>query len=400
MAKHKVEYLLATEEQKELAEQARVMLEKELQPRITELENADGGLGIYPKDVHKFLADAGYCSMAIPEEYGGLGFDAVTRGLIFEEMAKVDAGFTFTFCNTTGCFDLIENTKMPQEKKQAIADGIMAGDILGSFALTEPDAGSDAAAMRTEAKYDAATDEWVINGVKCFTSSGPIADWVAVFAWTDKTQRAGKGVSAFYVETNTPGFSVGKKENKMGLHLSETSEIVLDDVRVPSEQMIGEPGTGFRTALATINKEGRALGVTFNLGLAQAALDEAIEYAKVRRQFGKRIIDHQGIGFMIADMKARTDACRAFEYYVLNCIDKGFEPGTMPGELKMFTSDNTMKTCSDAVQVLGGYGYMKDYPTEKYMRDAKIFQIFSGTNQIQRKNIAKAIAGRDPEKKK
>jgi alkylation response protein AidB-like acyl-CoA dehydrogenase len=394
-----VNYYLATEEQIELADNVRKILEKELAPRLSEFENADGGLGKYPMDVQKILAQVGYCGMGIPEEWGGLGLDIVTQAVIIEEMAKVDAGFAFAFFNGNSYFPQILQTGMSHEEKQAWADKILAGDSLGCFSLTEPNAGSDAAAMRTSAVFDESTREWVINGVKCFASNGPAADHYIIFAWTDKTKSVGKGVTAFFVERKH-GLQIGKKENKLGLHLSETSELVLEDVRVPETNVIGEVGKGFTTAMGLISTEGRTMGSCCCLGLAQAALDYAVEYAKTRRQFGKRIIDHQGVGFMIADMQARTEASRSLLYGTLEAMKQGKSTGYMGSLAKFYVSDNTMQTALDAVQVLGGYGYMKEYPVEKLMRDAKIFQIFSGTNQIQRKNVAKAIAGRDPMKAK
>ena len=216
-----VNYLFATEEQKELADGARKILEDKLKPRIEEFESADGGLGIYPLEVHKALADAGYYASYIPEEWGGLGLDPVTQGIIIEEMGKIDAGFAFSFAGS-GCeFPKILATSMPKEEKQMWADRILAG-AMGSFNLTESGAGSDAAAMRTTAVKDG--DEWVINGTKCFCSNAPTAEYFICVAWTDKTKRASEGVTAFFVEKDR-GVQVGKKENKMGLHLAETAGV-------------------------------------------------------------------------------------------------------------------------------------------------------------------------------
>lgn len=389
-----VEYMLATEEQKELAMVAYEIMDKELRPQLEALEHGDEGRGTYPMDVHKKLAEAGFYGMNIPEEYGGLDLDIVTRAIITEEMAKVDAGFTFQFYNSGAYFPMIRMTGIPEEEKRGWAERILAGDEIGCFVITEPDAGSDATAMKTKAVKDG--DEWVLNGTKCFASGAPIATFYMIAAWTDKEAGASNGVTFFLVEKGTPGLTIGKKENKMGLKLSETAEVILDNCRVPADHVIGEVGKGFKYSLDLITREGRASGMAFNLGLAQAALDEAVAYAKERRQFGKRIIDHEGLGFLIADMKARTEASRALMYYVLEAIKAGKDIGTMGSVCKMYISDCTMQTTIDAVQVLGGYGYMKDYPVEKYMRDAKIFQIFSGTNQIQRRTIARALAGRDP----
>lgn len=393
-----VNYIFATDEQKEFAMGAREIMEKELLPRIDELEKADDSRGQFPMDVFQKLVDAGYYGMNIPEEYGGLGLDQVTQALIIEEMSKIDVGFTFSFYNMGTYFPQILQTSMPEEEKRAWAEKILSGEARGTFAVTESAAGSDAAAMRTTAVLDG--DEWVINGTKAFITSAPVANFILVAAWTDKTKRASQGVTFFFVEKER-GWEVGRKEYKMGLKLSETSEVIFDNVRVPKDHVVGEVGKGFGTALGIISTEGRTLGTAMNLGLAEAALDKAIEYSKERRQFGKRIIDFQGIGYLIADMQARTDACRAFLYETLQGIVNGKPVSRrVASEIKYYVSDCTMQTCTDAVQVLGGYGYMHEYMTEKYMRDAKIFQIFSGTNQIQRNTVMKEIAGRDPEKAK
>ncbi len=390
-----VHYRFATEEQIELANGARKICEDLLRPQLEELEKADGGRGRYPMDVHQALADAGYYGMNIPEEYGGLGLDIVTRAVIAEEIATVDSGFAFAFTNAGNYFNTIMETGISEDEKQRWAMRILSGEAIGAFALTEADAGSDAAAMRTSAVWDASTQEWVINGVKCFCSNGPIANFFFIAAWTDRSQRASKGVTVFLVEKER-GIQVGKKENKMGLKTSETSEIILEDVRVPADHVVGEVGSGFTKALAMINEEGRVIGLAYNLGIAQACLDTATAYAKTRRQFGKRIIDQQAVGFKLVDMEARTQASRALMYEALCCRRDGKELGILPNLLKFYCSDCTMQTATDAVQILGGYGYMKDYPVEKLMRDAKIYQIFSGTNEIQHKNAARAIAGRDP----
>ena len=390
-----VEYAFATEEQRELADEARKILENELKPQIHDLENADGGLGEYPMDVHKIMAETGFSGMNIPEEWGGLGFDNVTIAVILEEMAKVDAGFAFNFYNSSNLFSLITQTTMSDEEKMEWANKMIAGEIIGSFALTESMAGSDAAAMRTSAVKDG--DEWVINGTKCFITNAPKADYFVVVAWTDKTKRAGQGCTMFLVEKDR-GVKIGKKENKMGLKLSGTAEVIFDDVRVPADHVIGEVGKGFGAGLGVISQDGRSMGSVVCLGIAQAALDAAVEYTKERRQFGKRVCDQQGLAFLMADMQIRTAASRALVYETIASIEKGTNKGFDSSVVKCFVSDNTMQTTVDAVQCLGGYGYMKEYPVEKYMRDAKIFQIFSGTNQIQRRTIARGLFGRDSQK--
>lgn len=391
-----VNYIFATDEQRELAQGAYDILKNELLPKIDELEKADDYHGQFPMDVFQTLVDVGYYGMNIPEEYGGLGLDIVTQALIIEEMAKIDAGFTFSAYNMGTYFPQILQTGLPEEEKRAWAERILAGEERGTFAVTESNAGSDAGAMKMTAVPDG--DEWVLNGTKTFITSAPMATFVLVAAWTDKTKRASEGVTFFLVEKSR-GWEVGRKEFKMGLKLSETAELIFDDVRVPKDHVIGEVGKGFGTALGVISTEGRTVGTAMNLGIAEAALEKAVTYAKERRQFGKRIIDFQGIGFMIADMQARTDASRALLYETLQAMNSGVKVGKrLSSEVKCYVSDNTMQTCTDAVQVLGGYGYMHEYQVEKYMRDAKIFQIFSGTNQIQRNTIVKELAGRDPQK--
>lgn len=391
-----VSYIFATEEQKELAEVARTIMENELAPRIEEFESMDGGLGVYPREVHDKLAEAGFYGMDIPEEWGGLGLDPVTQGIIIEEMGKVDCGFAFAFAGSSCYFEKILKTKMSDAEKQEWADRIMGG-AMGCFCLTEPGAGSDVAAMRTSAVYDEKTDEWIINGTKCFASNSPNADYFVTFAWTDKSKKPSQGITAFIIEKER-GVQIGKKENKMGLHLSETADVIFEDVRVPSDHVIGEVGTGFVNAVSGLAGVSGIVNCAPNLGMAQAALDTALEYAKGRRQFGKRIVDFQGCGFLLADMEMRTQACRALMYNALIAARDNVK-SDLDLVIKPYITDCTMQTCMDAVQVLGGYGYMKDYPVERYMRNAKIFQIFGGTNQIKRKNLLKAMAGRDTEKK-
>lgn len=393
-----VEYQFATDEQRELAEGARTILEKELKPRIEELEHADDGRGKYPLDVQKTLVDAGYYAMSIPEKWGGLGMSRKTLAIIYEEMAKVEAGFTFSFMSAGGFFDDICLTHLSEKEKQVWAERLIAGDAMGCFTLTESMAGSDAGAMRTTAVKKG--HEWVLNGTKCFCTNGSFANFFLIPAYTDKAAGPRNGVTCFLVEKER-GVQVGKKENKLGMKLSETAEIVLDNVSVPEDHVIGEVGKGFSESLGHLTRWAKVNNIAVCVGIAQAALDYAIAYAKERRQFGKRIIDHQGIGFMIADMKARTEATRALLHYTVDALDNYLPAAEQLGcALKIIGADSTMQTTLDAVQVYGGYGYMKEYPVEKLMRDAKIFQIFGGSGQMQRKNMVKMIAGRDPQKAK
>jgi len=394
-----VNYLFATEEQKELANEAKKILENELKPRIDELDEANGGLGGYPMDVHMKLVEAGFYGAYIPEEWGGLGLDPVTLGVIYEEMGKIDSGFAFAFAGS-GCeFPKILKTSMPDEEKRKWADKIINEGAMGSFNLTEPNAGSDAAAIRTTAVFDEKTNEWVINGTKCFCSNAPTASYFICVAWTDKTKRASEGVTAFFVEKER-GVQIGRQERKMGLHLAGTSDVIYDNVRVPADHVIGQVGKGFAEALGGIKGASALVNCCSSLGMAQSAYDQAVEYAKTRRQFGKRIIDFQAVGFMLADMETKIEAARALMYESLTCARDGVDSGHVDLMIKQYVTDTVMQVCEDAVQVAGGYGYMKDYPFERYMRNAKIYQIFGGTNQIKRKNLMKVIAGKDPEQQK
>ena len=386
-----VNYILATEEQKDLAMNARSILEKYLAPRIEEFEHADDGHGVFSREILQHLVEAGYYGMGIPEEYGGLGLDLLTQAIIVEEMAKVEAGFTFSAFNAGNFFPLILKTGLSAEEKQTWADKILAGEVMGCFALTEPSAGSDAAAMRTTALKDGS--EWVINGTKCFITNAPNADFFLIAAWTDKEQKPSRGITFFFVEKER-GVNIGKKEKKMGLKLSETSDVILEDVRVPEDHVIGEVGRGFGAALEVLNEDGRIMDAVCALGVGQAALDHAIDYAKVRKQFGKRIIDHQGLGFLIADMQLRMESARALLYQTVDAICQGIATHHLTSSVKAYVTDSVMQVTTDAVQVFGGYGYSTEYPVEKYMRDAKIFQIFGGTNQIQRMIIMRDLAGK------
>ena len=386
----RVEYPFATKEQIEIAEQARIILENELKPRLEELEAGDGGKGHFPVEVAKILADAGYLGITIPKKYGGLELDCVTRCLIEEEMSKIDAGFTFAIHGTSNLqFPYIAKSKIPEEEKQEWARKIMAGESFGAICFTEAQAGSDASAITTTAVYDEKNDEYVLNGLKCFASNGPIADHFIIFAWTDRTQKPSRGISAFLVEKER-GVKIGSIENKLGLKMSKTSEIVLEDVRVPADHLCGEPGRAYKMFLAGMD-EIRVSGMVFSLGIAQAAIDEAVSYAKVRETMGKPIIRHQGLGFLLADMQTRTDAARALLYQGARCVDAGIPLGTTSSSSKNFVSNATVQTIIDAMEVLGGYGYMKDYPIEKLFRDAKIFTIFDGTTEVNKMVIARQL---------
>lgn len=398
-----VHYLLATDEQRELAEGARKILDRELAPRVAELDRTHQ----FPMDVLKTMAEAGYYNMGLPERYGGLGLDFKTQSLIYEEMAQVDAGFSFSMSIASG-IQVIETTGISQEEKQAWYDKALVGDVICATALTEPGAGSDDKAIRTTAVRDG--NEWVLNGTKCFISNGGIADVFVISAYVDKS-KGSKGIAQFFVEKER-GVKVGKTEDKMGLRLSVTSELVLEDVRVPMDHMVGSlfmlrPDEG-KALMATQGELGRAsmmnglaiarITTMFHaIGIAQSAVDHAVKYAKERRTFGKRICDHQGLGFLLAEMQMRLDACRGLAYYAVECLDRGLPVGTLSSSTKVYVSEAVMQITLDAVQVLGGYGYSCEYPVEKLVRDAKIFSIFEGTNQINKMVAYREMCGRDPQ---
>lgn len=397
-----VHYLLATEEQRELAEGARKILERELAPRVTELEEKHE----FPIDVLKTMAKAGYYNMGLPEEYGGVGLDFKTQALIYEEMAQVDAGFSFSMSIASG-IEVIASTAIDDAVKAEMYKKALAGDIICATALTEPNAGSDSRAIRTTAVRDGG--EWVLNGTKCFISNGSIANLFVVSAYVDKSKGA-KGIAQFVVEKER-GVKVGKPEEKMGLRLSETSDVILENVRVPMDHMVGslffmKPEEGKRLMKKYGGGSGNAaimdglaiarITTMFHaIGLAQSALDHAVKYAKERRTFGKRIGDHQGLAFKLADMQTRLDAARGLAYYAVECLDRGIPTGTLSPSTKVFVSEAAMQITLDAVQVMGGYGYMKEYPVEKLMRDAKIFSIFEGTNEINKIVSSRLLMGRD-----
>lgn len=401
-----VHYRFATEEQRMMAEDCRNIMEKELAPRISELEKAEG-IASFPMDVVRTLGKAGYCGMAVPERWGGLGLDFKTQTLIHEEMAQVDAGFSFSFA--LGCASPcgIEYTAMDKKDKQMWFDRCLNGESVFASCLTEPNAGSDTKMIRTTAVKDG--DEWVINGTKCFITNGAVADAFMVSAYVDKSKGAA-GIAQFFVEKSR-GVTIGKVEEKMGMHLSVTAEVIFNNVRIPIDHMIGSiyfmkpeeakeiPGSKLQGNAAIMSglAHARISSMVHAVGIGQAALDCAVKYAKERRQFGKRIIDHQGLGFLIADMQMKIDASRALLYYSVDCLDLEMDTGTLSPSTKVFISEAMMEVTIDAIQVLGGYGYMKDYPVEKLARDVKAFSIFEGTNQINRMVSARILSGRDPQ---
>lgn len=373
---------ILTGEQLDLQAFARDFAAKELAPVVKECDRK----GEFPMEVFRKFCEVGFNSMFLPEAYGGQGLGAMDMVLVYEEFAKVDAGF---ICSaSTGEFGiepiLVAGT---EEQKKYYMDFILQGG-LGAFALTEPNAGSDAAATRTTAVRDG--DDYILNGRKCFITSGPVANVYSVFATVDPSLGT-KGISCFIVERDRPGVSVGKDEDKMGMRLSCTSDVIFEDVRIPAKNLVGAEGKGFGLAMKCLDRS-RSVNSYGALGIAQRALDEAVAYAKQRKTFGSPIIGHQGVQFLLADMEIDVTTARALLWQCAQMVDKGIFDTKLGSVTKTFLSEMAMRVTTSAVQVLGGYGYSREYPVEKLMRDAKLWSIFEGTNQIQRMVISGCLA--------
>jgi alkylation response protein AidB-like acyl-CoA dehydrogenase len=370
-----------TEEQLGLQKLVREFTQKRVVPMAKELDEK----GEFPHELYDEVAEMGLHAMNAPEEFDGPGLDLVTCALLTEELAKGDVGFTVTVNTNTLASGpvLLAGTKAQQK----LFYDIVGQGKVAAFCLTEPNAGSDAAAVATTARREG--DEYVINGTKCFITCGGVAGLYTVIASVDRSKGL-KGLSAFLVERDRPGVSVGKEEDKMGIRSSNTTDVIFQDVRIPVDHLIGKEGEGFKLAMQTLDKS-RPLVGALGVGLAQQALDIAVKYAKERVQFGKPIAANQAIQFMLADMAIQIEAARNMVLRACSLYDQG-KPFTKESAIaKTLASDIAMKVAVDAVQILGGYGYSKEYPVEKLMRDAKILQIFEGTNQVQRIVIANQL---------
>ncbi len=345
----------------------------------------------FPREIIKIMADSDLCGIYIPEAYGGsaemFGGGSMALAVATEELSKACGGVAVSFAaNALGAMPILLSGS-DEQKKKYLPD-LASGKKLAAFALTESEAGSDAGGVKTKAVKDG--DSYVLNGTKQWITNGGEAQIYTVIAQTDPS-RGARGLTAFIVEEGTPGFSYGKKEDKMGIRASSTMELIFEDCRVPAENIISREGYGFIVAMKTLNTSRPGVAAQA-VGIAQGALDEAAKYASERVQFGQRIDSFQGIQFMLADMATQTEAARALVYSTARMIDAGERKYEKESAMaKVFASDVAMKVTTDAVQILGGYGYMKEYPVEKMMRDAKITQIYEGTNQIQRSVIASAL---------
>ncbi len=377
-----MDYLL-TEQQVMIRDLARQIAQEKIAPVAAEYDES----GKFPWDIVKVIADSDLCGVYIEEKYGGTGGGIMDLVIATEEFSKACGGIALCYAATAlGTYPIILYGT-DEQKKKYLPD-IAKGKKLAAFGLTEAGAGSDAGAVATTAKKQG--DYYILNGTKQWITNGGEADIYAVVAVTDKT-KGSRGASCFIVEKGTPGFEFGKKENKMGIRASATRELVFNDCKVPKENILGKEGYGFIVAMKTLDKSRPGVAAQA-LGIAQGALDHAVKYSKERVQFGKPISSFQGIQFMLADMATSIEAARALVYAAARYIDSGAKDiSKISAQSKLFASDVAMKVTVDAVQVFGGYGYMKEYPVEKYMRDAKITQIYEGTNQIQRSVIASEL---------
>jgi alkylation response protein AidB-like acyl-CoA dehydrogenase len=371
------------EEHAQLRKAVRELAEDKIAPRAAEIDET----AEYPWDVHEALKRNDLLAVHVPEQYGGAGADKIAHCIVIEEIARVCASSSLIpMVNKLGTTGLILSGS--EDLKSRYLPLVASGDAVFSYALSEREAGSDAAAMRTRAVADG--DSYVLNGTKCWITGAGVSTHYTVMAVTDPEQGP-RGISAFVVHADDPGFSVGSKERKLGIKGSPTCEIYFEDCRIPADRMIGEPGTGFKTALRTLDHTRLGIGAQA-VGIAQGALDAAVDYVKERRQFGKAIADFQGVQFMIADMAMKVEASRQLVYVAAAKAERG-EPDTTfaSSAAKCFASDTAMAVTTDAVQLFGGYGYTRDFPVERMMRDAKITQIYEGTNQVQRMVMARQV---------
>jgi alkylation response protein AidB-like acyl-CoA dehydrogenase len=375
---------MTTDEQM-LIDMVRELVREKVAPRAAEVD----ATGEFPWDMKELLSRQDILAMPFPEEYGGLGSSELTILRTIEELAKACATTALILCvQQLGALPIL--LAGTEEQKQRWIPRLATGEWLAAYGLTEPGSGSDAGAMRTRAERRG--DTYVLNGLKHFITNAGIAHVNTIFASTD-TSKGTKGISAFVVEDGTPGFHLGKVENKMGIRGSQTGELVFEDCVVPAANLLGKEGEGFKIALATLDRTRPGIAAQA-LGIAQGALDFATQYAKERVQFGKPIFENQAIQFMLADMDIKVEAARQLIYHVGELMDAGAPRFTRESAIaKTYASDIAIEVTNDAIQVLGGYGYMKEFPVERMMRDAKICQIYEGTNQIQRMVIARALGG-------
>jgi alkylation response protein AidB-like acyl-CoA dehydrogenase len=377
-----LEYFL-NELQNTVKQMAKTIAEEKILPVRAKLDETEE----FPRAIMKDLADTDLLGVYIPEEYGGLGGGCFELCLVTEELSRVCAGVAVSYAaNSLGSYTLLEYGS--EEQKQKYLPGIARGKTLAAFALTEESAGSDASSIKTTATRT--DDGYILNGAKLFITNGGEADLYTVIALTDK-ERGVRGASAFLVEKDTPGFSFGRKEKKLGIRASATRELVFEDCLIPAENIIGREGMGFPMIMRLFDRSRPGIGAQA-VGIAQGAMEAALEHAKTRIQFEHPIISFQAVQHMLANMATDIEAARTLVYATARTIDSGAKGFSMESAMaKVFASDMAMRVTTDAVQILGGVGYTRDYPVEKMMRDAKITQIYEGTNQVLRNVIASEL---------
>ena len=375
---------LLTEDQKTIQKLTKDFAEKELKPGILERDETCE----FPIEQYRKLGATGAYGIPFAKELGGIGGDYLSYILSVEEISKIDAAFGIAFSVNTSLYGgSIVLSSAPEEIKRKFISPIIYGEKIGSFGLTEHTAGSDAAGQKTVAVKDG--DEYVLNGSKCFNTNGPVADYTVIYCLTDP-EIGTKSMAAFVVEKGTPGFTVGKVENKMGIRCAQVSDLHLDNVRVPAENMIAKPGEGFRLAMSTL--DGGRIGVAAQaLGIAKGAFDVTVEYMKKREQFGKPIYKNQYLAFEMAELKTEIKAAELLTYQAAVAHDSGGRYSVDAAMAKLKSTDVAMKVTEKCVQMLGGNGYMKEYHVERMMRDAKITQIYEGTNEIQKLIISGSV---------
>ena len=372
-----------TEQQQEIRNIMREFAEERVRPVRAELDEKE----IFPRALLNELGKMDMMGLYIPEAYGGFGGSSLDFILAVEELSRVCIGVSVSYAaNALGAYPIIFGGNEEQKKKYLTP--LATGEKLCAFGLTEPNAGSNAGGIQTTAVLKG--DKYILNGTKQWITNGGEADIYTIIAMTDRAKGA-RGASVFIVEKGMKGFTFGKLEHKLGIHASATRELIFEDCEVPKENILGREGMGFILAMKTLDQSRPGIGAQ-GVGLAQGALDEAVQYARQRVQFGKPIVANQAVQHILADMATKTEAARALVYTACRTIDAGIKDvSKISAMAKLYASDTAMQVTVDAVQVLGGYGYMKEYPVEKMMRDAKILQIYEGTNQIQRNVIGAAL---------
>ncbi|KQL58849.1 MULTISPECIES: acyl-CoA dehydrogenase [Bacillaceae] len=372
------------EEQLMMKKMVQEFAREQIAPKVEKMEEEDW----FPRDILKQMGELGLMGVPVPEKYGGAGMDFVSYIIAVHEISKVSAsiGLIMSVHTSVGTIPIVLYGTEAQKKKYV--PKLAAGEWIGAFCLTEPNAGSDAKALQTRAVKDG--DDYILDGSKVFITNGGEAGTYLVFAVTDP-KAGSKGISCFIVEDGTPGLIIGKKEKKLGLYGSSTTEIILEQCRISKDQRLGEEGEGLKIALANLNS-GRIGIAAQSLGIAEAALEAATNYANERKQFGKKLSQHQGLAFKLADMATDTEAAKQLTYSAAFLKDKEIPCAKEASMAKLFASRAAMDVATKAIQVYGGYGYMKEYPVERYFRDAKVCEIYEGTSEIQQMVISRQLS--------